>query len=602
MARLRGSDIVDETLTGSDLQDGTVVNADLANMAQSTIKGRAAGAGTGVPTDLTSAQATEILDAFPGDSGSGSVKGLVPSASAGDGAAAKFLKADGTWAVPTGSGITQLTGEVTAGPGSGSQAATIANDAVTNAKLANMAANTIKGNNTGVSADPLDLTTAQVKTMLNLTGTNSGDQTITLTGDVTGSGTGSFAATIANDAVTFAKMQNIATDSLIGRDTAGTGDPENILLNATLSMDGAGNLQRAALTGDVTAPAGSNATTIANDAVTYAKMQNVSAASKLLGRGDSGSGDVEEITLGSGLTMTGTTLSASGGGGSGVALEQSIAQTSHGFSVGNIIYYTGSAYAKAKADADATSEGLGVVSVVTDANNFKFISSGLITTLSGLTAGTTYFLSAATAGAATSTEPSTAGYVSKPVYVAVSTTSAYILNHRGAIIGSSASTVDYAFYGRFSGSASTTSTSYAIPTSLSSMALTSVLNENMGSVVIYNPSSATFGVTFTPPALGVYAVTYSCYANSNTNETYGQVALTTSLGGDYLDEQFIHNMQGTTNRIQQTMHLSGIFKVTSLSSMSVYPLFKIFNSGTMGLTGSGIVSYNEHKIRVWKIN
>ena len=116
-------------------------------------------------------------------------------------------------------------------------------------------------------------------------------------------------AIIAADAVTFPKMQNVATDSLVGRDTAGTGDPENILLNATLAMDGAGNLQRAALTGDVTAPAGSNATTIANDAVTYAKMQNVSAASKLLGRGSSGgSGDPQEITLGTNISMTGTTV------------------------------------------------------------------------------------------------------------------------------------------------------------------------------------------------------------------------------------------------------------------------------------------------------
>ncbi len=37
-------------------------------------------------------------------------------------------------------------------------------------------------------------------------GTNTGDQTITLTGDVTGTGTGTFAATIANDAVTTAKI------------------------------------------------------------------------------------------------------------------------------------------------------------------------------------------------------------------------------------------------------------------------------------------------------------------------------------------------------------------------------------------------------------
>jgi hypothetical protein len=69
--------------------------------------------------------------------------------------------------------------------------------------------------------------------------------------------------------------------------------------------------------GDITV-SGTGATwTIDNDAVTYAKIQNVSAASKLLGRGDSGSGDVQEITLGTGLTMTGTTLAASGGGGGG---------------------------------------------------------------------------------------------------------------------------------------------------------------------------------------------------------------------------------------------------------------------------------------------
>lgn len=41
--------------------DATVTNAKLANMAQSTIKGRAAGAGTGVPVDLTVAQVQAIL-------------------------------------------------------------------------------------------------------------------------------------------------------------------------------------------------------------------------------------------------------------------------------------------------------------------------------------------------------------------------------------------------------------------------------------------------------------------------------------------------------------------------------------------------------------
>jgi len=59
-----------------------------------------------------------------------------------------------------------------------------------------------------------------------ITGTNTGNQTIALTGDVTGTGTGSFAATIANAAVTLAKMANVATARIFGRTTAGTGVPE----------------------------------------------------------------------------------------------------------------------------------------------------------------------------------------------------------------------------------------------------------------------------------------------------------------------------------------------------------------------------------------
>lgn len=71
------------------------------------------------------------------------------------------------------------------------------------------------------------------------------------------------------------------------------------------------------LTGDVTGTesAGTVNTTIANNAVTYAKMQDVSAASKLIGRGSaSGAGDPQEITLGSELSMSGTTLNVAGGG------------------------------------------------------------------------------------------------------------------------------------------------------------------------------------------------------------------------------------------------------------------------------------------------
>lgn len=206
---------------------------------------------------------------------------------------------------------------------------TIDNGAVSLAKQADVASSTVFYRKTAGAGAPEVQTLSTLKTDLGLTGTNSGDQTITLTNDVTGSGTGSFATTIANDAVTYAKMQNVsATDKLLGRQSAGAGDVEEITCTAagrailddvdaaaqrttlglgtlatqsgTFSGTSSGTNtgdQTITLTNDVTGSGtGSFATTIANDAVTYAKMQNVSATDRILGRQSAGSGDVEEIT------------------------------------------------------------------------------------------------------------------------------------------------------------------------------------------------------------------------------------------------------------------------------------------------------------------
>lgn len=143
-----------------------------------------------------------------------------------------------------------------------------------------------------------------------------GGTAITVTNGDGVSGNTSIAVTAG--AITFTQIQNIATDRLLGRDTAGSGAVEELTVGGGLEFTGSGGIQRSALTGDVTANAGNNATTIPNDTVTYAKMQNVSAADRLLGRGNGGgSGDVQEISLGTNLSMSGTTLNASGGGGAG---------------------------------------------------------------------------------------------------------------------------------------------------------------------------------------------------------------------------------------------------------------------------------------------
>jgi hypothetical protein len=83
----------------------------MAQVATATFLGRTT-AGTGNVEALTAAQATALLNAMVGDSGSGGTKGLVPAPGAGDAAGGKFLKADGTYAVPPGSGGGSLPDDV----------------------------------------------------------------------------------------------------------------------------------------------------------------------------------------------------------------------------------------------------------------------------------------------------------------------------------------------------------------------------------------------------------------------------------------------------------------------------------------------------------
>lgn len=205
--------------------------------------------------------------------------------------------------------------------------AMVADDAITNVKAANMAAHTFKANNTSATGDPLDITGTQATAELDVfdrthkglvppsggttgttaflcedftfrvpAGTGGGGPLTGLSGDVTTAGTGVAVATIANDAVTFAKMQNIPTDTLVGRDSLLTGDPESITVGGGIEFTGSGGIQRSALTGDVTASAGSAGTAISVNAVDNTKLNDVPTGT-LKGRTAAGTGDPSDLTL-----------------------------------------------------------------------------------------------------------------------------------------------------------------------------------------------------------------------------------------------------------------------------------------------------------------
>ena len=275
----------------------------------------------------------------------------------GNGGTTQFLRSDGdgtfTWAVPVNTVYTHPnhSGEVTS---TGDGATVVASNVIDadNLKVTGNGSTTqflrSDGDGTFTWAVPVDTNT--VYTHPNHSG------------DVTSSGDG--ATTIGDNKVTYAKMQNVsATNRILGRDTAGAGDVEEItpanlrtMLNVAnganaYSLPLATNTARGGIelfnntdqsvaantvtstasrtyglqlnsanqgvvnvpwvntvythpnhSGDVTS-SGDGATSIANDAVTYAKMQNVSATNRILGRDTAGAGNVEEITPGNLRTM-----------------------------------------------------------------------------------------------------------------------------------------------------------------------------------------------------------------------------------------------------------------------------------------------------------
>jgi hypothetical protein len=126
----------------------------------------------------------------------------------------------------------------------------------------------------------------------------------------------------------------------------------------------------------------------------------------------------------------------SGGGGtaSGENIKKEINQTSHGFSVGDFIGWSGGTYNKAIADGLYDGEFIGLVSDVESTDIFKVVQAGYVTGLTSLVADTTYFLSPTTAGLITTDEPTGNTQISKTVLIADSSTTGWILPYAGYVI------------------------------------------------------------------------------------------------------------------------------------------------------------------------
>lgn len=103
-----------------------------------------------------------------------------------------------------------------------------------NFTLSPMAANTLKGNNTGSSAAPTDLTAAQVKTLLSL---NNVDNTSDANKPVSTATQTALDLKVSKGAITTSEL-TMATNRLLGRTTAAAGALEEITVGTGLTFSG----------------------------------------------------------------------------------------------------------------------------------------------------------------------------------------------------------------------------------------------------------------------------------------------------------------------------------------------------------------------------
>jgi hypothetical protein len=160
-------------------------------------------------------------------------------------------------------------------------------NAVTNAMLRQSGACSVVGRSANSTGDVADISAGADDRLLRRTGgaLNFGQLT---------------AGMVPANLITHSMLQQAGPCSVIGRSPATTGDVAEISAgaNGVLRRSGSDGLAFGTLVSG----------NYSDGSVTYAKIQNMTAA-RLLGRGTSGSGSPEEITIGSGLSLSGTTLS-----------------------------------------------------------------------------------------------------------------------------------------------------------------------------------------------------------------------------------------------------------------------------------------------------
>lgn len=135
------------------------------------------------------------------------------------------------------------------------------------------------------------VTDADLTKLSNTSGTNTGDQNLFST--IAVAGQSNVVADTTGDTLTLVAGSNVTITTDATTDT----------ITIAASSGGVSDGDK----GDITVSGSGSTWTVDNDAITYGKIQNVSATSRILGRKTAGAGDIEELTASDTLDFVGST-------------------------------------------------------------------------------------------------------------------------------------------------------------------------------------------------------------------------------------------------------------------------------------------------------
>ena len=276
---------VDITVAGNSwtVNTNVVTNAKMADVPTATIKGRVTAA-TGDPEDLTGAQVRTLINVANGATANSSDATLLARANHTGTQLASTIS-DFSTAVAATASVTANTAKVTnathTGDVTGSTALTIANNVVTNAKLADVATSTIKGRVTAATGDPEDLTPAQVRGLINVAdgaSVNSSDATLLNRANHTGTQVSSTISDFASASRAQTEAE-IAAGTNISITPSGSGASRVLTISASGGSGSVTSVGMSVPTG--LSVAGSPITTVGTLAVTLAAGYEIPTRAEL---------------------------------------------------------------------------------------------------------------------------------------------------------------------------------------------------------------------------------------------------------------------------------------------------------------------------------